>query len=64
MAAAKNMHSDAVDTLLKRGAQVDIQRDVRIRESILSAVSIYFTHYRMDPPHCKLLATTQATLVS
>ena len=31
MAAAKNKHSDAVDTLLKRGAQVDIQRDVRIR---------------------------------
>ena len=42
MAAAKNKHSDAVDTLLKRGAQVDIQRDVRIRESILSAVSIHF----------------------
>ncbi len=36
MAAAKNMHSDAVDTLLKRGAQVDIQRDVRIRENIYS----------------------------
>ncbi len=30
MAAAKKKHSDAVDTLLERGAQVDIQRYVRI----------------------------------
>ena len=29
MAAVKNKHSDAVDTLLKRGAQVDIPMDVR-----------------------------------
>ncbi len=30
MAAAKNKHSDVVDTLLKSGAQVDIPIDVRI----------------------------------
>ncbi len=28
MAAAKNKHSDVVDTLLKRGATVDIEREV------------------------------------
>ncbi len=33
MAAAKHKHSEVVDTLLKRGAQVDIQRNVRVREN-------------------------------
>ena len=28
MAAAKNKHSEVVDTLLKRGAEVDLARDV------------------------------------
>ncbi len=64
MAAAKNMHRDAVDTLLKTGAQVDIQRDVRIRECYFLHVTNFLTIYRMDPPHCKLQATTQATLIS
>ncbi len=32
MAAAKNKHTEVVDTLLKRGAAVDIQKNVRVRK--------------------------------
>ena len=33
MAAAKNKHTEVVETLLKKGAAVDIQRNVRIKNN-------------------------------
>ena len=61
MAAAKNKHSEVVDALLRKGAEVDLARDV-------SNITLYLAFYdeqldfRMDPQLYKLQVTTKATL--
>ena len=61
MAAAKNNHSEVVDALLKKGAEVDLARDVSDITCIYHGIDGQLD-FRKEPQLYKLQVTTEATL--